>query len=359
LGQTSRPLAAVALSYAILAAVGIGAAIARPQPLLRHDAAVHTMEEATSAPMPVDARAVPLAAPIHPAPQPPPPTTTAPPAAPPPPAPPPLALPVGKSMFIYEPERTEGGNVEGIVSRARAVGLEDLWVRTGSSWDGFNGAGFVKALLPAAHKAGLRVYGWDFPKLADVNGDVARAVAAIRLRANDGTGLDGFAADIETPSEGTQLTATGTAAYGDLLRRAVGDAYPLIAIVPRPSPERAGYPYAQVVARFNVIAPMVYWLNRDPASDVAGALRDLKGFGKPVVPIGQAYDGAAEGGRRGVPPPAELQAFMDVAARNGAAGVSFWVWQTANAAVWDTIRTSPLFAPGTIVGAAAGALSPV
>src|SRR5205814_5555746 len=92
------------------------------------------------------------------------------------------------------------------------------------------------------------------------------------------------------------------------------------------SPEQKGsYPYAQVVARFDAIAPMVYWLNRQPGPDVEGAIRDLRKLGKPIFPIGQAYDGAREGGRAGVPPRAELVAFMDVAARNGAQGVSFWV----------------------------------
>jgi hypothetical protein len=251
-------------------------------------------------------------------------------------------------MFIYMPALTEGGDVGAIVERAKAVGLEDLWVRTGSSWDGFNAGAFLAQILPAAHAAGLRVYGWDFPRLIDIPDDVTRASRAIAFRARPGDQLDGFAADIETPSEGTHLSAAGATAYGDALRKAAGDAYPLIAVVPRPAPEQAGYPYAQVVGRFDAIAPMVYWLNRDPASAVAGALRDLKAFAKPVIPIGQAYDGGPEGGPPGVPPPAQLQRFIDVAFRSGAAGVSFWVWQTATAGVWDVIRATTLFDPAKL-----------
>jgi hypothetical protein len=247
-------------------------------------------------------------------------------------------------MFIYEPEHTEFGNIEVIIGRARDVGLSHLWVRTGSTWDGFNVAPFLDALLPKAHAAGLKVFGWDFPRLLDSKVDVARATAAITFKASDGSQLDGFGADIETASEGTQLSGPKAREYGDRLRWAVGPSYPLIAVVPRPSPEQHGaYPYADVVARFDAIAPMVYWLNRQPDSDVAGAMRDLATFNKPIFPIGQAYDGAAEGGRKGVPPRAELVAFMDVAARHGASGVSFWVWQQANQETWSAIRDNFAF----------------
>ena len=247
-------------------------------------------------------------------------------------------------MFIYEPQRTEFGNIDVIIGRARDVGLSHMWVRTGSAWDGFNTGPFLSALLPKAHAAGLRVYGWDFPSLVDTKVDVARAMAAINLRAPDGSQLDGFAADIETASEGTQLSGPRAAEYGDRLRWAAGPSYPLIAIVPRPSPEQKGsYPYAQVIARFDAVAPMVYWLNRQPGPDVAGAIKDLRGFNKPVFPIGQAYDGGREGGRPGVPPRAELVAFMEEAARNGAQGVSFWVWQQANQETWSAIRDNLAF----------------
>jgi len=134
-------------------------------------------------------------------------------------------------------------------------------------------------------------------------------------------------------------------AYGDGVRQAVGPAVPLVAVVPRPSSHTAeiGFPYAQVVARFDAVAPMVYWLNRQPGPDVAGALTDLRGFGKPVFPVGQAYDGGSEGGRPGVPPPAELLQFFEVSYDQGAEGVSFWSWQEADQQAFDTIRDAPEF----------------
>jgi hypothetical protein len=251
-------------------------------------------------------------------------------------------LPYGKGMWLYEPEKTEGGDVAAIVAKAKAAGLSHLYVRTGSSWNGFYAGDFLNRILPAAHAADLMVYGWDFPRLIDVNADVARAKAAIAHRTPGKHRLDGFSADIETRSEGTQITGAAAAEYGRLLRAEVGSSYPLIATVPRPSPAQ-NYPYAEVVESFDAIAPMVYWLNRQPDTDVAGALRDLAKFNKPVFPVGQAYDGAPEGGRAGVPPPEELWRFMRFAQAGGAQGVSFWSWQAANAKAWAAITEAEEF----------------
>ena len=251
-------------------------------------------------------------------------------------------LPYGKGMWIYEPDKTEGGNVHAIVAKAKAVGLSHLYVRTGSSWDGFYAGAFLDQLLPVAHEADLLVYGWDFPRLIDWQADVERAKAAIDHRTPDKHRIDGFSADIETRSEGTHITGEAAAAYGASLREAVGGNFPLIATVPRPSRQQ-NYPYAEVVASFDAIAPMVYWLNRQPDTDVAGALRDLAQFGKPVFPVGQAYDGAPEGGRAGVPPPEELWRFMAAGEAGGAQGVSFWSWQAANARAWSAIAEASEF----------------
>src|SRR5687767_9262588 len=74
---------------------------------------------------------------------------------------------------------------------------------------------------------------------------------------------------------------------------------------------------------------MVYWQNRDPATDVAGAIDYLAQFNKPIMPIGQAYNGGPEGGPDRDPPKEQLVAFMNVAHAKGAIAVSFWVWNHA------------------------------
>ena len=254
------------------------------------------------------------------------------------------ALPLGMGMWLYVPEEIEGGSVDALVARARQVGLSHVYVRTGSSRVGFYAQDYMNELLPKAHAAGIRVYGWDFPYLQDVGADVARAVAAVTYTTPSGDRLDGFAADIETASEGTNLTAEGASAYSQHLRAAVGDAYPLVAVVPRPSSKmQTRYPYQAVVPYYDAVAPMTYWLNRQPDTDVVNDVNFLSTFGKPVIPIGQAYDGAPEGGRPGPPPPDEIRRFLAAAQQVGAVGASFWSWQHANQAIWDTLQAAPEF----------------
>ena len=252
-------------------------------------------------------------------------------------------LPSGKGMWIYEPAKSEGGNGDAIVARAKATGLSHLWVRMGSAWDGFNVAPFVDRLLPAAHAAGIKIIGWDFPKFEPVEADIQRAMTMIRHTTPGGHRIDAFSPDIETRAEGTRLTPENARRYGSLLREAAGADYTLIATVPRPAKERPTHPYADIVAGYDAIAPMIYWLDRQPDTDVAGALRDLAKFNVPVYPVGQAYDGSPEGGRKGVPPPEELFRFMRFAQDHGAAGVSFWSWQAANQPAWNAVRDAVEF----------------
>ena len=246
-------------------------------------------------------------------------------------------------MWIYEARFAEEGDVTTIVTRAEAVGLTHLYVRVGSSVDGFTGASFLDSLLPAAHEYGLRIIGWDFPYLDDIGRDATRAVDEINYTTPSGDRLDGFSADIETPAEYVALTPESAAAYGSLLRSSIEPNYPLIATVPRPSPQRqADYPYAQVVASFDAIAPMVYWINVSPADAAAEAVDFLAGnFGKPVLPVGQAYDGSYEGGPPGTPTPEDIDSFINTAIAHGAAGVSFWSWQHATDETWNRIAAAP------------------
>lgn len=254
-------------------------------------------------------------------------------------------LPIGKGMWIWLHDRADGGDPNAIIARAKVYGFTHLYVRTGTLREGFMAAGFLDRLLPVAHANGIRVYGWDFPYMNDPGGDVNRALAAIRYTTPDGHRIDGFAPDIETKHEGTNENIEHVRAYVTWLRENVGPDYPLIAVIPNPTPGRIarGYPFADIVGPFDGIAPMVYWMNRDPGTDVAHAISYLSQFGKPIFPIGQAYDGGIDGGPPGVPSRAAIIRFMQVADQFGATGVSFWSWQHANDEAWFAISDAAEF----------------
>jgi hypothetical protein len=270
-------------------------------------------------------------------------TTTPPTTVPPPPPPPPApVIPSGKGMWIWLPEYADQGDTPTIVARAVETGLTHLYVKTGSSHDGLVNQGFLDFLLPAAHAAGVKVIGWDFPELDDPAADAIRASNAIVYTTPSGDRIDGFSADIETPYEGVNLNPDTVTDYSRALREFTGPSYLLIATVPRPSPARqADYPYGHAVAYFDAIAPMVYWIDVPPDGAAIEALDFLAQFGKPMLPVGQAYDGGLEGGPPGTPTFDELSAFMHAANADGASGVSFWSWQHASDEMWAAIAAGP------------------
>ena len=272
------------------------------------------------------------AAPVQPEPCPPPPTPPGPPAPPlgPPQvrenaiplvgAPPPrhvdLSAVSGKGIWLT---LWPGSplNVNRVIATAHAAGLRQLWVRTGSSNDGFYGGATLKALLPAAQVAGITVIAWDFPTLSNPAADATRAAAALRA------GADGFGPDIESAAEGTYLTARRVAYYLSRVRAAAG-AKPVVAVVPRPTSYwLATYPYTAEAPFVDVFAPMVYWSCTEPGAAVSSAIAPLARL-RPVAPIGQDYNMASEGGRHGLPSGRAIWRFLDVAHRNGAIGASLY-----------------------------------
>jgi hypothetical protein len=247
------------------------------------------------------------------------------------------ALPHGKGMWLHYLRQAAGNDPAVLVAQAKAAGLTHVYLRLGSSKDGFYAQGDLDRLLPVAHAAGLAVVGWDFPYLFDAEADAQRAAAEIAYTTPTGQRIDAFSADIETRTEGVNMSVPVADTYSRRLRELAGAHYPLVATVPRPR-YNAGYPYAEIVRQFDAVAPMVYWLDRDPAVEVDQAVTDLAGLGKPIMPVGQAYDAGPEGGPPGAPPKEHVVRFIQAARARGVAGFSFWAWHTATPEEWDAIR---------------------
>lgn len=259
------------------------------------------------------------------------------------PDPPRRVLPAGKGMWFHKLEQVPA-TPERIVQHARATGLSHLYVRTGSSRTGFYAQDDLDRLLPVAHAAGLKVVAWDFPYLDDPLADVGRALEAISYTTPDGHRVDAFSADIETPSEGVNLGREQVERYAETLREAVGPGYPLIGTVPNACLNDS-FPYLEVARAFDALAPMVYWITRDPVADLTCNLDRLATFGVPVLPVGQAYDPAIDNPAMVdlVPGYDDLAAFLDAARSRGVPGVSFWAWHTATPEMWQAIADAPGF----------------
>ena len=240
-----------------------------------------------------------------------------------------LAAVSGKGIWItnWPKDRVDAA---GVVARAKRAGLHNIWVRTGGSRQGYYGDHVLPQLVPAAHRAGLKVVAWDFPFLSDPVADANRAHRALA------TGIDAFAPDIETSAEGSHATAQRVTLYLSLVRRYAGDR-PIAATVPRPTPKRrASFPYAAFKPYADVFAPMVYWSCHEPGALVRQSLTQL-GHWLPVAPVGQAYDMAEDGGRAGLPTYQETLRFLDYARRGGAVGASLWTIEEIGSGQWKAL----------------------
>lgn len=251
-------------------------------------------------------------------------------------------LPTGTGMWIYQWNHSNGGRASAVMKRAKVVGLTHLFVRTGSTHDGFTGTDVLRAVLPAARKAHLQVIAWDFPELTHPVADARRLARAAKLVAPGGGRVSAVAPDIETPAEGTHSTRGAVRLYLTTLRKLLPSSVPILATVPWPSSSRVGhYPYATVAAHSDALLPMAYWYNNSPTAVTAASVKYLRQFHRPVMPVGQGYDG-----RLDVPslPPNNLAkqvpAFFAAAHQMGARAVSLWSWQSAPNATWRALKSA-------------------
>jgi hypothetical protein len=239
----------------------------------------------------------------------------------------------GKGIWVTN-WKTSTVDVHGIVARAKKAGINNIWVRTGGTKQGYYGGLVLPELVPAAHRAGIKVVAWDFPFLSDPMADALRAKKALA------TGIDAFAPDVETNAEGTYATSRRVALYLSLVRSYAGDR-PIAATVPRPTPKRvASFPYAAFARDADVFVPMVYWSCNEPGLVTVKSIKILRRW-LPVAPVGQAYDMAEDGGRAGLPTRAETWRFLDSARRAGAVGASLWTIEKVGAGQWSALSAYP------------------
>jgi hypothetical protein len=228
----------------------------------------------------------------------------------------------GNGMWIWYVSKSNGGDLNAIIAQAHAHDIQTVFVKSG---DGTNyWTQFTPGLVAALHAGGLRVCSWQY-----VYGKSPAAEAAVAARSVTEAGADCFVIDAETEYE-SRYTQAQT--YIDDLRSAVGADYPIgLAAFPYVD-YHPSFPYSVFLgpngAQFN--APQAYWKEIGGGVDavVDHTYRFNRPYGRTIAPLGQTYDGV---------PASEIIRFRQLAAAEGATGLSWWSWQHTTAAGWDAV----------------------
>jgi len=224
-------------------------------------------------------------------------------------------------MWVWYVDRSEGGDVDRIVARARQAGIGTLYIKAGDggdTWSQFN-----KSLVGALHAGGLEVCAWQF-----VYGDAPVAEAKVGAAAVK-RGADCLAIDAEGAYEGKYASADR---YVRALRARIGAGFPLsLAAFPYVD-YHPSFPYSVFFGPEGATAnqPQMYW--RAIGTSVRTVYEHTFLFNrlweKPLYPIGQTYGGA---NRR------ELVRFRRFAQSYGGLAPSWWDWQETSGAGWAAL----------------------
>jgi peptidoglycan hydrolase-like protein with peptidoglycan-binding domain len=227
----------------------------------------------------------------------------------------------GNGMWIWQLEKSDGGDVDAIAARAAAAGITTVFVKAGDGTTPW--AQFSPLLVGALHQHGLKACAWQYVYGSSPSSEADVAVAAIRA------GADCFVIDAETQYEGRYASAQ---TYMSALRAGAGAAFPI---------GLTSFPYVDYHPKLpfsvflgpggaQVNLPQAYWKDIGGTVDAISAhtLAHNRIYQAPIAPLGQTYD---------TPPAADLRRFRQLWAAYGAQGLSWWSWQATDAAHWKVL----------------------
>ncbi|MFN8133140.1 MAG: peptidoglycan-binding protein [Solirubrobacteraceae bacterium] len=237
----------------------------------------------------------------------------------------------GNGMWIWQIPKANGGNVDAITAQARKAGVRTLFIKSADGtgrWQQFS-----PQMVQAFHARGLKVCGWHYVYGASPK---AEAIASAWAKT---AGADCFVIDAETEFEGRYAQAS---IYVRELRKRVGASFP-VGLAPFPYVDfHPSFPYsvflAPGAASYNL--PQMYWRAIGTTVDqvYAHTYRESEIYKRPILPLGQTYMSA---------PPAQIKRFRTLGRAYGAAGLSWWDWQSTIRSGWSALAapvTPPTFA---------------
>ena len=234
-----------------------------------------------------------------------------------------------------------------VVADMASHGVRAIHIETGNSRSAgelFKPAK-LKQFITEAHAHDMKIVAWYLPDLKDLDRDFGRIDAAIKLTTPDGQRFDSFELDIESGAVTPESKRNSALlALSTRIRKSVGPAYPLGAIIPSPvGLSRKGsywstFPYSDLARIYDVFVPMGYYTyHGDGAklalSDTLGNARILRAKkGCSAIPI-HLIGGVAEKSSA-----AEVAAFVRGVREARCIGASLYGWAGTKPAHWQELK---------------------
>ncbi len=181
-----------------------------------------------------------------------------------------IASSLAPDSAVYPPGMAEGSgvwvnlwnypkdDVEGYCEKLYSNGIRNLFVQTSrSTTEAITQPADLSRLIETCHKYKIRVVAWSFAELKNWTADADKMIVAARFRTPSGDRLDGIAPNLEQ-----NLNKVVVEAYSKRIREALGNGYPMMAVVYSPlnrAPMVALTPWKVLGKYYDVIAPMAYW----------------------------------------------------------------------------------------------------
>jgi hypothetical protein len=224
-------------------------------------------------------------------------------------------------MWIWELAHSDGGNLSSLIADARRYGISTLFIKSGdgsSTWSQFNAS-----LVSTLHAHGLRVCAWQYVYGNHPAAEANVGAAAVKAGANC------LVIDAESEYQGKYVAAQS---YMTRLRALIGRNYP-VSLAGFPYVDfHPGFPYSVFLgpggAQYNT--PQMYWA--DIGTTVDGVYSHTYEFnriyGRTIVPLGQTFNR---------PRLNEIKRFRQLSLSYGAAGLSWWDWQSSTTGAWQAL----------------------
>lgn len=262
---------------------------------------------------------------------------------------------MGTWVDVYDYAIRDSMNIPAAVQTMADRGVKTLYLQTGR-WKDPNdivNVGAVNSFLDEAARRDIKVVGWYVPGFGDIDRDVRRSVAVFQQVSPAGNRFSGFAPDIETREEvggDAGRYNAGVAEYSERLRAALPNVA-LGAIVDDAknnlrAPERyAGFPWAQIGAKYDVILPMAYWSVTKAKNGGCGTEYDSEAYIREVVALTRSYMGVDKpvhpvGGIADCVTEAEVAGYVRAVKDLGIGGslYDFATIQASSVPIWNLLR---------------------